>query len=286
LLPDGETVDRLGFVAESLVAAVLEGGAPLPVTAALELATIAGICAVYLLVELACFGLRAPAWAGLPLLALWIPAVVVYIDVSAMTFLLAAVAFLALIAAASDSPALDEDERRRRNLITGSWAAVIAILTLAVTPVVMALPGWGTNPLPFLGTVSPGSILLSADLDIRDSLGRQSSDVALRYRVDPISPGPLRLRTLSDFDGESWSADESRGETTSTGQDLVLWPGGYEGETEGAAVTSMEVEIVALREEQLPIPVLPRSVDAPGQWFYHPDRDEVAGRSRTVRGLS
>src|SRR5690606_4673718 len=73
LLPDGETLDRLGFVAESLSAAVLEGVAPIPVTSALELAVVAGICGVYLLVELACFGLRAPAWAGLPLLGLWIP---------------------------------------------------------------------------------------------------------------------------------------------------------------------------------------------------------------------
>ncbi len=286
LLPDGATLDRLGLLADSLVAGVLEGVAPIPVSPALEMVSIAGIAAVYLLVELACFGLRAPAWAGLPLLALWIPAVVVYVEVSALVFVFAAVFFLLLLTLASDSPGLDEDERRRRALITTSWSTVVAVLTLAFTPIVMALPGWGSNPLPFLGDATPGAILLSADLDMRESLGRQSPDVALRYRVSPVTPGPLRLRTLHDFDGESWQPETSRGETSSTGRGIVLWPGGYEGEVDGAAVTQMEVEVVALREDQLPIPVYPRTVDAPGQWTYHPDRDEVSGRSRTVRGMT
>ena len=286
LLPDGATLDRLGFLAESLRASVIEGVAPIAVSPALEMATIAGVAAVYLLVELACFGLRTPAWAGLPLLALWIPTVVVYIEVSALVFAFAAVFFLLLLAVASDSPSLDEDERRRRRLITTSWSTVIAVLTLAVTPVVMALPGWGSNPLPFIGDATPGAILLSADLDMRESLGRQSPDVALRYRVDPVSPGPLRLRTLRDFDGESWQVDTSRGETEPTGRGVVLWPGGYDGETEGAAVTQVSVEVVALREDQLPIAVYPRTVDAPGQWVFLPGRDEVSGRSRTVRGMT
>ncbi|NLF05193.1 MAG: hypothetical protein GX593_09385 [Actinomycetales bacterium] len=286
LLPDGESLDRLGLLSEALSAQVLEGVAPLPVSAALEMVAIGGIAACYLLVELVCFGLRAPAWAGLPLLALWVPAIFVYVDVSALVFVLAAVSYLALLAIASDAPALDEEERRRRNLITAGWATTVAVLTLAVTPLVTALPFWGSNPLPFLGSATPGSILLSADLDMRDSLGRQSPDVALRYRVNPVTPGPLRLRTLRDFDGEAWSAGPAGGETVPAGSGEMLWPGGYDGETEGAAVTRVDVEVVALREDQLPIPTFPRTVEAPGQWHYDAERDEVSGRSRTLRGMT
>src|SRR5690554_6462100 len=169
-LPDGATWDRLGLLNDALQAQILEGVAPLPVSPAIEMVTIAGIAACYLMVELVCFGWRAPAWSGIPLLALWVPAIFEYVDVSAFTFFLAALAFLVLLALASDAPALDEDERRRRNLITTSWAAVITVVTLAVTPIVVALPGWGSNPLPLLGSATPGSILLSADLDMRESL--------------------------------------------------------------------------------------------------------------------
>lgn len=286
LLPDGAALDRLGLLGEALRMQVLEGVAPLPVSSALEMATVGGIAACYLLVELASFGLRAPAWAGLPLLALWAPAVVVYVDVSALVFVLAAVSFLALLAVASDAPTLDEEERRRRHLITAAWSTTLAVVTLAGTPVVTALPFWGSNPLPFLGSATPGAILLSADLDMRDSLGRQSTDVALRYRVDPVTPGPLRLRTLRDFDGESWAAGPASPETVPVEAGDVLWPGGYDGETEGAAVTRVDVEVVALLEDQLPIPAFPRTVDVPGQWRYDAERDEVTGRSRTLRGMT
>jgi len=286
-LPDGATLDRLGLVAKALEAQILEGVAPVPVSPSLEMVVILGIVGCYLLVELFAFGLRVPAWAGLPLLALWAPAIFVYMDVSALTFVLAAAAYLVLLAVASETPSLDADERRRRNLITGSWTAALVVVTLAVTPVVTALPGWGRNPLPFLGTGTPGGVLLSADLDVGESLGRQSTEVALRYRALPVSPGPLRLRTLNEFDGQRWAPGA---ESTQPGLAIepgeVLWPDGYAGETTGAAVTRLEVEIVSLRESQLPVATFPRIIEAPGRWVYDAERDEVTGRSFTTRGMT
>ena len=284
LLPDGETLDRLGLLAEETSAMILESVAPLEMTSGLEAAAIGGICAVYLLVELCCFGLRAPTFSGVPLLVLWVPAIVIYVDISALTFLLAAVFYLTLLALATDSGPVDPEERRRRLAITGVWSVTLAVVTLVVTPVVLLAPGWGTRPLPLLGSGGPGAVLLGADLDMRQDLGRQSSEVALRYHVAPATVGALRLRTVHEFDGESWQPDSFQGDLQSPGPDDLLWPEPVAPALLDGEESRVDVEIVSLREDRLPVPVFPRTLEAPGRWAYDAARDEVRSRVRTTPG--
>lgn len=282
LLPDGESLERLGVFAATVRSEVLEGVAPVPVSAPMELAVLAGSAACYLLVELVCFGLRVPLWAGAALLALWVPAVVVYVEVPAATFLVAACSWLALVVVASDSPALDEQEARRRTVVSVTWTAALAVVTLALSPLLVTLPGWGTNPVPQLAGSGGGAMLLTADLDVRASLGRQSNEVALRYRADPVAPGALRLRSVAHFDGRTWAAGPAGQRREFTAEEL-LWP--LEPDLEEPSVTRLEVEIVGLREQNLPVPTVPRTVDAPGTWAYEAETDEVVSPSRTLRGM-
>lgn len=284
LLPDGDTLRRLGLLAEQTMATIQESVAPMEVTPGVEAATIGGICAVLLLVELCCFGLRAPAWSAVPLLALWAPAILLYIDVSALTFFLAALTFLLLLGLAGEGVGSDVDERRRHTGIVSAWSVTVTVLVLVATPLVLLAPGWGSNPLPFIGSGGGGALLLSNELDMRENLGRQSNEVALRYHVAPTTVGALRLRTLHEFDGETWHLDERGGQREELGPDTILWPEDVPAALLDGEETHVDVEIVGLREERLPIPVFPRVVDAPARWGYDPARDEVVGRQRTRPG--
>lgn len=284
LLPDSRTLDRLGPLAAAVVEQVRTGVAPLDATPALTATVVAGVGVVYLMVELCCFGLRLPAWSALPLLGLWLPAISVHVPVPGWVFATAAVTWLVLLALRPE-PAADRGEERRRGLrITATWAALLAVVTLALVPLVARVPGWGATPLPRLGPGGPGAVLLGSDLRMGQSLAAQSAEVAFRYSADPVATGPLRLHTMHEFDGESWRLDESSGPSTPTEADEVLWPEPVDPLLLAGTAARLEVEIVGLREDRLPIPVTPRTVTTPGRWFYDPSRDEVHRTSPTRPG--
>lgn len=283
LLPDADTIERLGLLAEHTSATIVANAAPLEITAGIEAAAIGGICATYLLVELCAFGWRAPAWSAVPLLTLWAPSIVVYIEVSALSFLLAAVSYLVLVGLATGTTAVDAAERQRHSAIVTAWSLALVVVTLVVTPLVLLAPGWGTNPLPFLGS-GGGALLLSDEIDMRQDLGRQSNEVALRYHVAPSTVGALRLRTMHEFDGTTWQLDEEAGEQRRMGADTLLWSEEVAPEILDGRESLVDVEIVGLRENRLPIPTFPRSVEAAGRWTYDVGRDEVISRQRTSPG--
>lgn len=283
-LPDAAAIDRLGVLTSATVEQVRSGVAPLDVSPGLEAAAIGGIGVVFLLVELCCFGLRTPAWSGVALLALWVPAIAVYVPVAGWVFVVAAASFLGLLALGPPSGAGDRKERRRSLGLTATWALVTAVAAAGLAPLGAQLPGWGASPLPDVGSGGPGAVLLGSDLRMADSLGAQSSEVALRYTVDPAPVGPLRLRTMHEFDGETWRLDETPGPSSPAEADEVLWPMAVGRDLVGGSPSQLEVEIVNLREDRLPIPVTPRTVDTQGRWFYDPSRDEVHRSAPTRSG--
>ncbi|MEK8224940.1 transglutaminase domain-containing protein [Oerskovia sp. M15] len=48
----------------------------------------------------------------------------------------------------------------------------------------------------------------------------------------------------------------------------------------------MDVTLRTLRDERLVLPTEPRTVDAPGEWFYDDARDEVTGNTATEPGMT
>lgn len=282
LLPDSRMLDRLGPLAAATVEQIRSGVAPLEATPALTATVVAGVGVVYLAVELLCFGLRLPAWSGLPLLGLWLPAIVIYVPVPAWVFVAAAVTWLALLAL---GPGPHSGEERRRGLrITVPWAVLLAVVTLALAPLAVRLPGWGAAPLPKLGSGGPGAVLLGSDLRMGQSLAAQSREVAFRYSVDAAATGPLRLHTMHEFDGETWRLDASAGPSTPTGAGELLWPEPVHPDVWAGTPSHLEVEIIGLRADRLPIPVTPRAVTTAGRWFYDASRDEVHRTAPTRPG--
>ena len=291
-VPTSASLARLGDNLRAGLAHVDASRPPAEVTAHLELLVVGGALLVLLLVDLVALGLAAPAWSGLMLLTLWLPSIALERTASAWAFVGTAVGYLALLAlTAAPAPgsrgARGRHDAGRRTGAAVTGAAAVTIGAIVLGSISAAAPGWASVRIPEFGSVSAGSLRLAQDLDLRDSLGARSNEVELTYRADPVSVGPLRVFTLRDFDGERWSRDDRP--STVAADDTLLWPArdltnrpAQEAEPTVSVVT---VQIEGLREEHLPVPVMPRTVYADDDWTYDAERDEVVRGSTTQPGM-
>ncbi|WP_298458404.1 DUF3488 and transglutaminase-like domain-containing protein [uncultured Cellulomonas sp.] len=295
VLPDREAVARLGDLLRAGLDAAQASAPPAEATIPLEVLVVGGALLVLLTVDLLAVGLGAPAWSGLALLGLWVPPLVIGRPTGTPAFIGAALAYLLLlaVAAAPGRPAhrnRGAGERRRRVTAALPIAGTVTVVALLIGPVGAVLPGWSSVPLPYLGSAAGGPVQLADDLDMRRSLGARSSEIVLTYRADPVPAGPLRVFTLRDYDGRRWvPEDPPRGEVPTAEPGAVLWPARDltpEPPGEGApTVTRLEVRVEGLREDRLPVPVMPRTVQVSGGISYDAGRDEVVRPVPTSAGL-
>ncbi len=290
-LPSSASLARLGDNLRAGLTYVDASRPPAEATAQLELLVVGGALLVLLLVDLIALGLAAPAWSGLVLLALWLPSIALERSASVWAFVGTALGYLALLALTAAPAPGSRGARGRRDASRRAGAAVasaagVTIAAIVLGPASVATPGWATIRVPQFGSVTAGSLRLAQDLDLRDSLGARSNEVELTYRADPVAVGPLRVFTLRDFDGENWSRD-SRPSTVAA-DDALLWPArdlaNRSDQEAEPTVSNVTVQIEGLREEHLPVPVMPRTVDAGDGWTYDAERDEVVRRSTTRQG--
>ncbi|QTE30649.1 transglutaminase family protein [Pengzhenrongella sicca] len=292
-VPSTASLARLGDTFRAGLAYTDMSRPPVEAIPALELLIVGGALLVLLVVDLLALGLGAPAWSGLALLALWLPGITLGRPGSGLAFVGAAAAYVLLLALTAAPPPGSRGSRRssdgpRRAGLAAAGAATVTVGALALSPLAGSLPGFATLSLPSLGAVSTGSLQLAQDLDLRESLGARSSEVVLTYRADPVGVGPLRVFTLRDFDGENWSRDTRTAGVAA--DDALLWPARDladrpAGEAQ-PTTTSVDVTIRGLREERLPVPVMPRTLDSAGRWTYDAERDEVNRPSVTRPGMS
>ena len=283
--PTMETLRRLQVLVAAGVQSIVDGRVPVEPVRGLELLVVAGAVACYLVSELVALGLGRGGLAGVVLLALWVP--VVGLERAPGFGLLAAggATFLLLLAVT----------RARSRQAGRLGAQEIPLATLAAVGVTVLALGVGTaaSALPFSGSLKVPSgwgsgaldspLRLSTDLDMRANLAERSDRPLFTYTVQGEHPGPLRMYTLTQFDGREWD----RGTTTAGLRTArgVLWPiPAPEAEAEDEA--RVRVEMLALYQDRLPIPLEPRSIEADGLWLYDPVRDEVVGGDTTTNGLT
>ena len=275
----GRVVDRLGDAGEIIRSEV----APVPGTLPITLLTVGGTLAVLLLGDALAGGLRWPAAVGIPLLALWCPPLVLVGSVPPAVFVVVVAALLLLLSVAAGERRRPRTERppaavRRaesaRSVVTTAVALVVAVAAGLVATASSSLPGsagaWYQN-----FTTTGDTIQLSEDLDVLSSLTERSGEVVLTYTGVEEDVGPLRTYTATAFDGRRWQRGEERDGRPFAGDEL-LWPddlatGGLQ-ERQDLSVT-----VGSLRDDQLPVAIEPRRVDAGGTWGYDPLRDEVVG---------
>lgn len=298
VLPTPDAVRRAWALAGEGVALIQSSLVPMPSNRSAEVLVVAGAAAVLLLVDALALGAGAPALVALPLSALWVPAVVLGYPASGWAVFWTGLAYLMLLALTTAPGGPQADLVRRSSTAVASAAGAV-VLALVVAPAVAAFPGWSSVRLPTLGDGPGGPLVLSSNLDLRDSLGSRSSQVVLRYTVSrpapedgsgpspaatstvPLSIGPLRAFTLSSFDGRQWSR---AGDGPVFPFDGGSWLGTDSATPDPARQLDVQVRLESLRETRLPITTFPRTVTVDGSWRYDPQRDEVVGTQATAAG--
>ncbi|WP_147572853.1 transglutaminaseTgpA domain-containing protein [Cellulomonas massiliensis] len=316
LVPDLGSWERTTALWGEAVTAINDSTVPMTVTRSTELVVVVGALLVLLAADLT-VALGHPAWSGLALVTLWLPTVLLGFPAPALAAGVAGLCYL-LVLAVSSAPAATRGAARadRSRVALGSSAAVV-VLTLALAPIVALVPSWSAWGLPTFGQGAVGPVAIDTSLDMRQSLGNQTGQVVLRYRVsgigedepaaDDATPapsasatagsravtaatlGPLRATTLTEFDGREWRPTPSV-ETVPVDTDAtLLGPGASLGreprESTGATLARVAVRVEALSDRRLPVPTFPRTLDAPGAWQYDSALDAVTGSAPTRSGM-
>jgi len=263
--------------------------APIDPSLPIELLAVGGTVVVFLVADLLAGGLRLSAGAGLPLLALWVPGLVIVGDVPPVAFVVTVTALVLLLAVDNPHRAV----RRGRGAAPARTAAggaraaaavatalAVAVVGLGVGAASASLPDVASSSWSRLFSSTGQTVRLSDDLDMRRDLAERSDQVVLSYRTDDGEVGPLRVFTLTGFDGTNWRRGADRDGEAVEGPDQLLWP--QDAARDEAA--ELEVTLESLRDTKLPVPTEPRSLDADGGWSYDPVRDEVVGDRATSDG--
>ncbi|MCP2263978.1 transglutaminaseTgpA domain-containing protein [Promicromonospora thailandica] len=261
--------------------------APVGPDEAISMVAVGGTLLVLLIVD-SLAGARMPGFAGIPLLLLWTPPLTLIGEVPWLVFVVSVTAMLLLLtvdpvgvtpgrSTGSDSAAVRRAQRFR-SWITAGTAAAVAAASLGVATGMATLPALAGTWNQLISTPSD-TVELSSELDMRQPLSARSSNTVLTYTVSDEAPvGPLRVMTLTAFDGVQTHRNVPTGGLASFDRTTVLAPPG-----EGSVGESHQVDIRIgqLTGAELPLPLEPRTVDAEGDWAYDGIRDEVRGAEGT-----
>jgi transglutaminase-like putative cysteine protease len=234
-----------------------------------------------------------PGFAGVPLLLLWTPPLTLVGEVPWLVFVISVTAMLLLLTVdpvgvtpgrhrESDSAAVRRAQRFR-SWITAGTAVAVATASLGVATGMATLPALAGTWNQLISTPSD-TVELSSELDMRQPLSARSSSTVLTYTMaDGESAGPLRVMTLTAFDGVQTNRNVPSGGLTEFDPSTILAPGGEGAVGEGRR---MDIQIGQLTGAELPLPLEPRSVDVEGDWAYDALRDEVRGPDGTAPGAA
>lgn len=257
--------------------------APVGPGEAISMVAVGGTLLVLLVVD-SLAGARMPGFAGVPLLLLWTPPLTLIGEVQWQVFLISVTAMLLLLTvdpvgvtpgrhSESDSAAVRRAQRFR-SWITAVTAAAVAAASLGVATGMAALPALAGTWSQLISTPSD-TVELSSALDMRQPLSARSTSTVLTYTLAGDEPaGPLRVMTLTAFDGSRTHRSVPDGGLAEFDSSTVLAP---EGEGGVGERRRMDIQIGQLTGAELPLPLEPRTVDVSGEWAYDVYRDEVRG---------
>lgn len=267
--------------------------APIDPSLPIALMAVGGAVVVFLVADLMAGGLRLGAGVALPLLALWIPGLVIMGEIPPLAFVVTVTALVLLLAVDNPHRTVRRGAagRRREDRTAGGLRVVGAVVVAAAVAVVALGLGSASASLPEVASASWSrlfsstgqTVRLSDDLDMRRDLAERSGEVVLRYRTDGDEVGPLRVFTLTGFDGTNWRRGADRDGDPIEGADQVLWP---TDPADAEEPTSVRVTLESLRDTKLPVPTEPRAVGIDGDWSYDDVRDEVLGEQPTTAGTT
>jgi transglutaminase-like putative cysteine protease len=264
--------------------------APVGPDEAISMVAVGGTLLVLLVVD-SLAGARMPGFAGVPLLLLWTPPLTLIGEVPWHVFVISVTMMLLLLTVdpvgvtpgrhrESDSAAVRRAQRFR-SWITAGTAVAVAAASLGVSTGMATLPALAGTWSQLISTPSD-TVELSSELDMRQPLSARSGSTVLRYTMADGDPGgPLRVMTLTAFDGVQTNRNVPSGGLSDFDASTILAPEGEGAVGEGRR---MDIEIGELTGPELPLPLEPRSVDVGGDWAYDALRDEVRSSEGTGPG--
>jgi transglutaminase-like putative cysteine protease len=266
--------------------------APVGPDEAISMVAVGGTLLVLLVVD-SLAGARMPGFAGVPLLLLWTPPLTLIGEVPWLVFVVSVTAMLLLLTVdpvgvtpgrhrESDSAAVRRAQRFR-SWITAGTAVAVAAGSLGVATGMATLPALAGTWNQLISTPSD-TVELSSELDMRQPLSARSASTVLTYRMADGDPGgPLRVMTLTAFDGVQTHRAVPDGGLAEFDSSTILAPPGEGAVGEGRR---MNIEIGQLTGPELPLPLEPRSVDVDDDWAYDALRDEVRSPEGTGPGAT
>ena len=253
--------------------------APAEINRPLLALVMCGTFAIFLVAEHLAVSWRAAAMSGLILLVPWMPAITLQHRVS-VRLLLAAIACWVVLLALTKRTTGAAARPSTLGAVTAA-AATIALVAL-VAPTALDGNGWGLIPRFTTPDGLAGSTRLNLAIDLRNSLTANSSSPVMVYLSTGDRPEVFRLYTMTDFNGSQWALDDSEGITEPITS--VLWSNPVPG-WDSLPLDRVNVTILDLLENHLPLPTVPRTLDVAGNWEYSPSHDVVSSPTDRTQGL-
>ncbi|MFY1672245.1 transglutaminase TgpA family protein [Plantactinospora sp. WMMB334] len=307
LLPTPATLTHFASLLASSGEDMRAYGVPVEDLDSLLFLTALGVGGVAVVVDVLTVGMRRPALAGLPMLAIYSVPVAVHVDsVSAVPFVIGAAGFLWLLAADNvdrvrhfgrrfTGDGRDVDVWEPSPLAAaGRRLAVIGVAVAVLLP--LAVPGMTSGLLSQFGSGgsgdgsgrpgaggSPGRVNLFAQLS--GELNRSEQRDMVKVTTNDPDPFYLRFAVADDFERTGFGPRSPEG--TPVTQGLPVPRELSRSEDRGISRTQYEaqVEIVDFVMPFLPVytaPVTTRGID--GNWRYDPTMQVVYSERASSRG--
>ena len=261
----GELFSLLGQGVDDIYSTI----APAPSTPGFTAILVVGIGLITILIDGLVSDLRAPKMSGILLLLIWvIPVIVAGPQLQWFHFAAIGLAFVVLMLSRYLA------QRVRRAAAFSVLAGALALLLGVGLPLV--LPPVDQRPQQPLGTPEDITVV-NPFLDLHSDLDPSNDDVVLTYSSDdPLAP-PLRLTSVSAFDGTTWMPEPFDIDPFAVAVDGMPRPEGVAADTPIVERTA-EISVQGLDEQHLPAPYAPSTVDGvERRWIYDPSTLTIVG---------
>ena len=270
LIPTPGTVGRFGDLLAGGGISIQEQGVPATAVPGILFILCVGAGLVAISIDAFTVVAKAPALAGIPLLA--IVAVPGFIDpdfTDPFYFVLAGAAWLLIVYVSSP--------RAQPGVAFG--IAAVAMVAALVVPV--ALPAVEPVDAPTAGEGYATG--LNPIIDLGDDLRRPNAVVALTYTTSSVDRQYLRMATLGDFTDDAWEPTIGSGGGDTRPDVIAAAPGRADDVAVVESTTTISMGNV--RGRWLPVPYAPTSVTGLiGTWVWDPETLNVRSERSTVRG--
>ena len=301
LLPGPDVVAEMRALVEAGLSVTRKEAPPVPAIRGVILVVCAGIGLVAVVVDMIAAGLRRPAVAGLPLLAVYcVPAAVLPGGLSWWYFVPAALGFLVLVGSDSGErirgwgrvlgPAgKDRGDRALGGPLAGARRLAMGSVVLAAAAPLL-VPGLGEQLLGNSGSGNGqgngGSItVINPILNLRDRLNARSDTRVINYATDARTPEPLRIAADEVFDGKQWSPSTGKVPRDNKVQEGLSAPPGLTPAIPRQDVATT-IKTFDLRETYLPTPYPAKKIDVQGPWLFDSRSLNVVGDGVNTQNLT